>query len=75
MGLGPPVCEKCWVVTEYEYQTMLWICPFCNSHKQEWNAWDCGIPSEGLDLNREVLEETIGRYNLYNGNYEFSRKE
>ncbi len=55
MGLGPPVCEKCFVLYEYK-RSYGWECPICNTNSLEClHAWSCGISEEQLESNKRLL--------------------
>lgn len=50
MGLGPPVCEKCWVIGEWSHNNP-WHCPICGSTELMASLWSCGISAEELKDN------------------------
>ena len=60
MSLGPPVCEKCRVVANYDSSMMFWYCKYCGNKKPQWNAWDCGLTEEELNDNKRFLDFVKG---------------
>jgi len=56
MGLGPPVCEKCWVLYEFKHSHG-WECPICKVNSEHClHAWSCGISEEELEGNLHFLK-------------------
>lgn len=56
MGLGPPVCEKCYVVYEFKH-SYGWECPICKINSPDHlNLFDCGKSQEFLDQNLIFLK-------------------
>lgn len=60
MGLGPPVCEKCRVIANFDIDTEQWFCPICDNAKCQWSAWDCGLTQEELKDNERFLKFVKG---------------
>lgn len=60
MGLGPPVCEKCRVVSNFDVDTEKWICPICDNTKCQWHMLDCGLTEEELDATERFLRFVKG---------------
>ena len=64
MGLGPPVCEKCRVITKSKMNNTpdsignFWVfeCEFCGNTLPKWNAWSCGLSDEELENNYKFLK-------------------
>lgn len=57
MGLGPPVCERCWVVAVWPATAPdPWHCPICGSTELKANLWSCGVSEEELDANYRFLK-------------------
>ena len=62
MGLGPPVCDKCWVIAELtpenhpnygievSYGTSYWQCPICNSPELQEHLLTCKLSEDELDV-------------------------
>ena len=72
MGLGPPVCEKCRVVTTFSdkpidfesdrgWRRTWWQCKYCGNPEPQWNAWDCGLTEEELNENERFLAFVTGK--------------
>lgn len=55
MGLGPPVCDKCWVIGKWRNNLNPCYCPVCNSTELNATAWSCGMTQEELDGNLRFL--------------------
>lgn len=60
MGLGPPVCEKCYVSGLYDIDIELWRCPICGNKKMQLHLWDCGLTYEELNNNLRFLNFVKG---------------
>jgi hypothetical protein len=56
MGLGPPVCEKCWVIGEFRHNDNPWYCPICGSTKLKASLWSCGVSQAELEGNLRFLK-------------------
>lgn len=65
MGLGPPVCTKCWVVgelTDKHINGSSWKCPICESRDLDEHLFDCGKSHEELKDNEKFLRFVLNKY-------------
>lgn len=60
MGLGPPVCEKCKVISRFDVIIDHWACPICGNKKCQWSAWDCELTLDELEDNERFLRFVKG---------------
>jgi hypothetical protein len=60
MGLGPPVCEHCGVLTYYDVDVESWHCKYCSNKKPQWHMFACGLTGEQLEGNARFLDFVKG---------------
>lgn len=65
MGLGPPVCEKCMVLAEYDNDRVdlgknPWHCSICNNDDPKYSLWSCGWTQQELEDNKHFLRFAKG---------------
>lgn len=61
MGLGPPVCETCWVVgcmtnrDDPGWGISHWHCPICGNAELNGSLFTCKVSEDELEANYRFL--------------------